>query len=74
MILEIGGKILDALRLYIGTGHVSGLVEADEVFFAYSYKGTKPTNMPRPSRHRGKEVKKRGISKEQVCVATALER
>lgn len=44
------------------------------MFFAYSYKGTKPTNMPRPSRHRGKEVKKRGISKEQVCVATALDR
>ena len=30
--------------------------------------------MPRPSRHRGKEVKKRGISKEQVCVGTALDR
>lgn len=30
--------------------------------------------MPRPSRKRGKQVKKRGISKEQVCVATALDR
>ncbi len=30
--------------------------------------------MPRTSRHRGKEIKKRGISKEQVCVATALDR
>lgn len=35
---------------------------------------TKPSNMPRPSRKRGKEVEKRGISKEQVCVATALDR
>ena len=42
--------------------------------FAYSYKGTKPANMPRPSRKRGKQVKKRGISNEQVCVATALDR
>ncbi len=31
-------------------------------------KGTKPANMPRPSRKRGKQVKKRGISNEQVCV------
>lgn len=30
--------------------------------------------MPRTSRKRGKEVKKRGISNEQVCVATALDR
>lgn len=29
--------------------------------------------MPRPSRKRGKQVKKRGISKEQVCVGTALD-
>ncbi|MDD3225563.1 MAG: hypothetical protein PHX70_12845 [Clostridium sp.] len=33
----------------------------------------KPANMPRPSCDRGKEVKKRGISKEQVCVATDLD-
>ena len=30
--------------------------------------------MPRPSRKRGKQVKKRGISKEQVCVGTTLDR
>lgn len=29
--------------------------------------------MPRPSRRSGKQVKKRGISNEQVCVATALD-
>ena len=67
-------KILNCISEFLGIGSVDGLVEADEVFFAYSYKGTKPTNMPRPSRHRGKEVKKRGISKEQVYVATALDR
>lgn len=50
------------------------MVEADEVFFAYSYKGTKPANMERPSRKRGKQVKNRSISKEQVCVNTALDR
>lgn len=30
--------------------------------------------MPRPSRKRGKEVNTRGISNEQVCIATALDR
>lgn len=40
----------------------------------YSYKGTKPINMRRLSRKRGKQVKKRGIFKAQVCVATALNR
>lgn len=30
--------------------------------------------MQRHSRKRGKQVKKRGISKEQVCIATAIDR
>ena len=30
--------------------------------------------MPRPARKRGKQVKKRGISNEQVCIATAIDR
>lgn len=67
-------KILNCISSFLGVGSVDGVIEADELFFAYSYKGTKTTNMPRPSRKRGKQVKKRGISKEQVCVATALDR
>lgn len=67
-------KLLNCISDFLGVGSVDGVVEADEVFFAYSYKGTKPSNMPRPSRKRGKQVKKRGISNEQVCVATALDR
>ena len=66
-------KLLNCISEFLGVGSVDGVV-ADEVFFAYSYKGTKPVNMPRPSRKRGKQVKKRGISKEQVCAATALDR
>lgn len=38
----------------LGKGHVDGVVEADEVFFAESFKGTKPSKMPRHSRKRGK--------------------
>lgn len=67
-------KILNCISEFLGVVSVGGVVEADEVFFAYSYKGTKTANMPRPSRKRGKQVKKRGIRKEQVCVGTALDR
>jgi len=67
-------KILDCLKSFNGIGHVDGVVEADEVFFAESFKGTKPSKMTRKSRHRGSQVKKRGISHEQVCVATAIDR
>ena len=63
---------------YIKTTKVEDLTdedfELDEVFFAESFKGTRTANMPRKSRKRGKEIKKRGISKEQICVATALDR
>lgn len=42
--------------------------------FSYSYKGTKTINIPRLSRKISKQLNKRGISTEQVCVATALYR
>lgn len=70
-------RILDAIRLYLGVGHIEGVVEMDETFYAESFKGNHRKSgfpMPRNSRKRGGEVKKRGISSEQVCVATAIDR
>jgi len=67
-------KILDRIRSFFGVGHVDGVIEADEVFFAESFKGTKPSKMLRTSHKRGKQVRKRGISNEQVCIATAIDR
>lgn len=81
-------KILDAIRAYMNVGNVGGVVEVDETFFRLSYKGnhSKSTTftMPRKSRRRGvkgswnskknKEKRKRGISKEQVCVLCAIDR
>ncbi len=49
------------IRAFFGIGPVEGVIEADEVFFAESFKGAKPSKMPRKSRKRGKQVKKRGI-------------
>lgn len=58
-------KILNCISEFLGVGSVDGVVEADEVFFAYSYKGTKPNNMPRPSRKRGKQVKREALVKNR---------
>lgn len=51
-------KILDCISAFLGTGHVDGLIEADEVFFAENFKGTKTINMPRESHKRGKSIKR----------------
>jgi transposase-like protein len=79
-------KILDAIRTYMGVGSVGGVVEVDEAFFRESFKGNhkKSTTfaMPRKSHMRGvkgsksskTEKRKRGISKEQVCVLCAMDR
>lgn len=70
-------KILDCIREYIGVGTVKGIVEVDETFQAVSYKGNHRKSgfvMPRPARRRGGEVKVRGISSEQVCIVTAIDR
>lgn len=75
-------KILTALRNYMGIDDLSGIIEMDETFFAESFKGnhklhnqvwTAPRNSGK-SRHRGKEVKYRGISHEQTCISTAIDR
>lgn len=70
-------KILDCLHEYLGVGSVKSIVEVDETFHAVSYKGNHKKSgfvLPRPARRRGHEVKLRGISKEQVCIVTALDR
>ena len=57
---------------------LKGIIEADETFFPISYKGnhklSKDFVMPRKARHRGKQITKRGISNEQVCVSCMVDR
>jgi len=77
-------KLLDALRSYMDVGNVGGVVEVDESFFRESFKGNhnKSSNftMPRKPNKRGGvrsnkvEKRKRGISNDQVCVLTSLDR
>ena len=75
-------KILSALKEVIGVDNLGGVIEMDETFFAESFKGNHKKGNPswvaprksQKSRHRGKEVQYRGISHEQVCVSTAMDR
>ena len=71
-------KVLDAICKVLSSEMLDGIIEADETFFPLSYKGnhkySKGFVMPRPSRHRGSSIHKRGLSREQVCVACAVDR
>ena len=51
---------------------LSGITESDETFFLHSEKGER--KLDREARKRGKEVKKRGISKDHVAVITTTDR
>ena len=65
-------KILSALRKATKS-NLSGIIEADETYFALSFKGQKK-DLPRKAHKRGRQIKKRGTSKDQVCVLTAIDR
>ena len=74
-------RILDVINLSLRNDSVEGIVEVDEVFIRESFKGnhSKSTTfkMPREPRKRGKgknDKKKRGISRDQICIETAIDR
>ena len=49
--------------------------ELDETYCPESFKGNHAKGsftMPRPSRHRGKQVHRRGLSRELICVMTGV--
>lgn len=66
-------KILDALQKMQDSVELDGVVEADETFFGLSFKGRhKNFKLPRLSHQRGTSASKRGLSKELVCVPSAV--
>lgn len=70
-------KVLDALTQISDKTKLDGIIEADETFFPISYKGNHKKSkfvMPREPRKRGKSVRVRGLSNEQVCVPCAVSR
>ncbi len=74
-------RILDVINLSLKEDIVEGIVEVDEVFVRCSYKGNHSKNpnfvIPREPRKRGKgkkDKKKRGISSDQLCIETGIDR
>lgn len=71
-------KILDALQNMADEVTLDGIIEADETFFALSYKGNHSKSrsfvMPRIPHKRGHATHIRGLSKEKVCVPCAVNR
>ena len=68
-------KILDALSKKRDSEiTLKGVVEADETFFAVSYKGSKRIPADYKVRHSGVKSKKRDIFKDKVCVPCAIDR
>ena len=70
-------RLIECLSAYspsFKTGRGCGR-ELDETYFPESFRGnhTKGSfTMPRPSQHRGKQVHRRGLSREQICVMTGV--
>ena len=66
-------KILDALQNMMAEVELDGIVEADETYSTMSYKGHhRDFKLPRPAHRRGTPARKRGLSKEQVCVPCGI--
>ena len=72
-------RVIECIRRYTPVLHSeAGLcVQLDETYFRESFKGnhTKSTVfvMPRKAHKRTKALRKRGLSKEQICVATGVD-
>lgn len=66
-------KILDCLSTYVtNQNSMKGIVEADDTFFRLSFKGNKSVQTL-PYRNTDNK-RKRGLSKQQVCVSCAIAR
>ena len=70
-------RLIECLKAYspefrVGRGQAC---ELDETYFPESFKGnhTKGSfKLPRKARHRGKQIHRRGLSREQICVMTGV--
>ena len=70
-------RLIECLKEYSPEFHVGQgqACELDETYFPESFKGNHskgPFTLPRKARHRGKQVHRRGLSREQICVMTGV--
>ena len=70
-------RLFYALILLNEKTRLEGNIVLDETFIADSFKGNRSKSkgfvMDRKSRKRGKDIRKRGVSTEQVSIVTALD-
>jgi len=72
-------KILDSLDVLLNDTNLKGTVQVDETFVLESCKGNHKHNQNfqfpngRKARKRGGKAKKRGLSKDQVCIACGID-
>lgn len=65
-------KMMHSLKVHSDSDVLSNLIEVDEIYVLESSKGQELH--ARPARKRGETATKRGLSNEQVCLITAIER
>lgn len=70
-------RLIECLKEYPPEFHVGRgqACELDETYFPESFKGNHSKGsftLPRKARHRGKQVHRRGLSREQICVMTGV--
>lgn len=70
-------RLIECLREYSPEFHVGRgqACELDETYFPESFKGNHSKGsftLPRKARHRGRQVRRRGLSREQICVMTGI--
>ena len=66
--------MLDSLKEIRQNLQLQGQVESDEIYKSINLKGTKPSKMPRASKHRKSNgTATRGISGHKVCITSAID-
>ncbi|MDR2974082.1 MAG: IS1595 family transposase [Propionibacteriaceae bacterium] len=71
-------RLLECIQRYLPDFHAGAGdgVQVDETYFRENFKGNythSKNDLPRPARSRGASLKKRGLSKEQMCVMTGID-
>lgn len=72
-------RVIECIRRYtpVLRSEAGSCVQLDETYFRESFKGNHTKSavfvMPRKARKRTKSLRKRGLSKEQICVATGVD-
>ena len=66
-------KILDTLGTLMNKTVLEGEIQADETYFALSFKGRDKSFMGLKGKKRGTPARKRGLSREKVCVVCGVD-